>query len=176
MITKKGQLCAMKLSFVIAVSENRVIGVNNQLPWHLPEDLKFFKKTTLGKPIIMGKNTFLSLGKALPGRMNIILSQSMKVAPDNTLLFSSMNGALNFLEKENVQEACIIGGGLVFKESRDLVDEIFLTRVHTEIPEGTVFFDFPEAPVWRRVWSEAHQKDTKHAFDFTFEKWERVKA
>lgn len=166
----------MKLSFVVAVSEDRVIGVENQLPWHLPEDLKFFKKNTLGKPIIMGRKTFLSLGKPLPGRLNIILSQTMAVAPDGTLLFSSMESALEYLNQKGIVDACIIGGGKVFQEFRDIVDVIFLTRVHTQIPNGTAFFDFPEEHLWQLTWSEDHHKDEKHAFDFTFEKWERVKS
>lgn len=166
----------MKLSFVVAVSENQVIGVGNQLPWHLPEDLKFFKKNTLGKPVIMGRNTWLSLGKPLSGRMNIVLSQTMKSAPEGTLLFSSIKKALEFLTMEGILDACIIGGGKVFKETGDIVDEIYLTRVHAQIPNGTAFFDFPQAPLWKLTWSEEHQKDEKHAFDFTFEKWERVKS
>lgn len=166
----------MKLLFVVAASENGVIGINNQLPWHLPDDLKFFKKTTMGKPIIMGRKTFLSFGRPLPGRTNIILSETLKEPPDATLLFSSMEKAIQFLEKEETAEACIIGGGQVFKESRKLADEIFLTRVHTKITDGTTFFEFPQSPDWQLIWSEDHHKDERHAFDFTFEQWEKVKA
>lgn len=163
----------MKLTYVVAVSDNEVIGVNNQLPWHLPDDLKFFKKNTLGKPIIMGKNTFLSLGKALPGRMNIVLSRSLEIAPEGTLLFSDMEKALDFLQMEGQSEACIIGGGEVFKAYRNMADELLLTHVHTHIDNGTTFFQLPDEQEWNLVWSEVHPKDEKHAFDFTFEKWLR---
>lgn len=161
----------MKLTYVVAVSDNEVIGVDNQLPWHLPDDLKFFKKNTLGKPVIMGKNTFLSMGKALPGRMNIVLSRSLASAPAGTLLFAAMEEALHFLEIEGQQEACIIGGGEIFKAYRDIADELLLTRVHTNIDNGTAFFELPDEKEWTLVWSETHHKDEKHVFDFTFEKW-----
>lgn len=163
----------MKLTYVVAVSNNEVIGLDNQLPWHLPDDLKFFKKNTLGKPVIMGKNTFLSMGKALPGRMNIVLSRSLKTAPEGTLLFPDMEKALDFLKMEGQSEACIIGGGEVFKAYRNMVDELLLTHVHTNIDNGTTFFQLPDEQEWNLVWSEAHLKDEKHAFDFTFEKWLR---
>ena len=167
----------MKLSFVVAVSENNVIGIEgNKLPWHLPDDLKFFKKQTMGKPIIMGRKTFLSFGKALPGRTNIILSRSLHEAPEGTVLFSSMEQALDFLKEQKVEEACIIGGGKVFSDSWALVEEVMMTRVHTNISGGTAFFNFPHPDKWQRVWSEAHQKDERHAFDFTFEQWKRIKA
>lgn len=164
----------MKLLFVVAVSEDGIIGVDNELPWYLPDDLKFFKRTTLGKPVIMGRNTFVSLGKPLPGRMNIVLSKSLEEAPNGTKLFSTLEEALAFLKKEQVPEACIIGGGMVFEASRKLVDTIFLTRVHTRISGGTAFFALPDTDEWRLVWSENHQKDEKHAYAFTFEKWERI--
>jgi len=163
----------MKILYVVAVSDNEVIGVDNQLPWHLPDDLKFFKKNTLGKSVIMGKNTFLSMGKALPGRMNIVLSHSLEIAPEGTLLFSDMAKALDFLKMEGQPEACIIGGGEIFKAYRDLADELLLTRVHTNIANGTTFFQLPDEQEWTLVWSEGHPKDEKHAFDFTFEKWLR---
>jgi dihydrofolate reductase len=167
----------MFISFVVAVSENNVIGKNNELPWHLPLDLKFFKENTLGKPIIMGRNTFESIGsRPLPNRENIILSRSLAEAPDGTLLFDTLNKALVYLNDQGVSEACIIGGGAVFAESIHLAEVIYLTRVHTEIEGGTAFFPVLDPKFWRRHWKEEHQRDEKHAFDFTFEKWERIKA
>lgn len=166
----------MKISFVVAASDNGVIGLHNQLPWHLPDDLKFFKKNTTGKPIIMGRKTFESFGKPLPKRINIILSRSLKeTPPEGTLCFDSMEEALGFAEKESNSEVCIIGGGQIFKEYRDLADEILLTRVHTEIKDGDTFFELPDKKNWTLLWSENHSIDDKHAFDFTFEKWGRKK-
>lgn len=167
----------MFISFVVAVSENNVIGKNNGLPWHLPLDLKFFKKNTLGKPVIMGRNTFESIGsKPLPDRENIILSRSLNKAPAGTLLFDTLNKALGYLRDQDVPEACIIGGGAVFAESIHLARLIYLTRVHTEIKDGTAFFPELNRESWQRIWKEEHQKDERHAFDFTFEKWERIEV
>lgn len=163
----------MKITFVVAVSDNGVIGVDNQLPWHLPDDLKFFKQNTLGKPVIMGKNTFLSMEKALPRRINIVLSRSLEIAPEGTLLFPDMEKALDFLKMEEQSEACIIGGGEIFQAYRHLADELLLTRVQTNIANGTTFFQLPDEQQWTLVWSEGHPKDEKHAFAFTFEKWLR---
>lgn len=166
----------MLISFVVAASENNVIGKNNGLPWHLPLDLKFFKQCTLGKPVIMGRSTLESMGnKPLPNRDNIILSRSLTQAPEGTVVFDSLDNALAHLEAQNIPEACIIGGGTVFAQSLHLADLIYLTRVHTAIEQGTAFFPELDPAEWRLVWKEDHSKDAKHAFDFTFEKWERIK-
>ena len=163
----------MQMTIVVAASENNVIGVDNELPCHLPNDLKFFKQKTLGRPIIMGKNTWLSLGKPLPGRLNIILSSSMKDAPEGTMLFSSFNDAIDFLKQELTAEACIIGGGQIYKALLPQTDVVYLTRVHTVIENGTAFFPELNADEWQLEWSEAHSADEKHLFDFTFQKWIR---
>lgn len=166
----------MEVSMIVAAAENNVIGVDNELPWRLPDDLKFFKKQSLGKPVIMGRNTWISLGKALPGRLNIVISSSLKDAPEGVLVFTDIEGALNFLQQHHHAEAAIIGGGQIYKSAMDLADVIYMTRVHTTIQEGTAFF--PEIPAgrWNLVWEEAHAADDKHAFAFTFQKWEKNKA
>jgi len=161
----------MQISFVVAASENNVIGIDNELPWHLPMDLKFFKKMTSGKPVIMGRKTFESLGKALPNRLNIVLSRHLKKPPEDTQLFPKFKDALTFLNTENYPEICIIGGGQVFAESMDLADIIYITRVHTVIENGTAFFPEIDKGKWRLEWEEHHEKDEKHQFSFTFQKW-----
>lgn len=162
----------MKLIFVVAASENNVIGVQNELPWHLPDDLKFFKKITLNKPVLMGKNTWLSLGKPLPNRLNIVLSKTMQDAPEGVLRFDHLQQSLEYLQSKNTPEACIIGGGYLFKEALPLTQTIYLTRVHTLIENGDVFF--PELPDnWKKVWEEHHFKDERHIYDFSFQQWER---
>src|SRR6185295_10775556 len=106
----------MILSFIVAVAENNAIGKHNTLPWNLPEDLKFFKRTTMGKPVIMGRKTFESLGRALPGRLNIVLSDNRDMAlPEGVLLYDNINAAIDRLEKENAEEGFIICGGKVFE-------------------------------------------------------------
>lgn len=161
----------MQISFVVAASENNVIGVGSELPWHLPLDLQFFKKTTSGKPVVMGRKTFESLGKALPNRLNIILSKHLEKAPPNTHLFRSIEEAIVFLKKDNYAEICIIGGGIIFKETMDLANIIYITRVHTVVENGTAFFPEINKEKWKLDWEENHEKDEKHQFSFTFQKW-----
>src|ERR1700755_2543639 len=99
----------MIISFIVAVSENNAIGRNNTLPWHLPEDLKFFKRTTMGKPVLMGRKTFESLRKHLPGRLNIVLTKNKElVVPEGVLVFSTIDDAIERLQKEKTEEAFII--------------------------------------------------------------------
>src|SRR6185312_3005695 len=120
----------MILSFIVAVSENNAIGIRNTLPWHLPEDLKFFKRTTIGKPVIMGRKTYQSLGSPLPGRLNIVLSsQKDIILPAGVLLYNDVNAAIERLKQEKVEEGFIIGGGKVFETTMALAERMYVTRV-----------------------------------------------
>lgn len=168
----------MKLISIVAASENNVIGINNKMPWHLPDDLKFFKKTTSGYPIIMGRNTWVSIGsKALPNRTNIIISSSMKqdklhgavVLPSFEAALDYLDTQVDFTDKE--RKAFVIGGGQLYRQVLPQCQEIFMTRIHTTIEEGMVFFPEIRNAGWKKVWEEPHPKDDKHAFDFTFEHW-----
>ncbi len=163
----------MLTTIVVAASENNVIGIDNELPWHLPDDLKFFKQKTLEKPVLMGRKTFESLGRPLPKRLNIVLSHGNVVLPEGVLLYSSLNEALDFLKTAAAPEVCIIGGGIVFAAALPIVQQIFLTRVHTQVDGGTAFF--PELPVneWELIWEEHHVQDEKHDFAFTFQQYKR---
>lgn len=162
----------MKITFVVAASDNNVIGIQNQLPWHLPDDLKFFKKNTIGKPVLMGKNTWLSLGKPLPGRLNIVLSSTLKDVPEHVLVFENVEDALQYLINKNTEELCVIGGGQIFEKLLPMADIIFLTRVHTHIANGDAFFPGINED-WHLAWEEDHIKDEKHLYSFTFQKWVR---
>lgn len=165
----------MKLTIVVAASENNVIGRDNNMPWHLPDDFRFFKKMTMDKPVIMGRNTFVSLGKILPGRLNIIISSSMKEAPAGVQVFDTVGAALAYLEKEGITEASIIGGGQIYNATLGITDIVYLTRIHTVIDDGTTFFPELDKDEWQLTWQEYHPKDEKHLYDFTFQKWERIK-
>jgi dihydrofolate reductase len=165
----------MIISFVVAAAENNAIGRNNQLPWRLPEDLRFFKRTTLGKPVIMGRKTWESLGgKPLPNRQNIVLSSKPPELPEGVLHSASLEDALNITKASGAEETCIIGGGQIFEAALPLADVIYLTRVHTVIEDGDAFFPVLSADVWKLAWEEAHQADEKNNFDFTFQRWERI--
>ncbi len=165
----------MVISFIAAVSENNAIGRHNTLPWNLPLDLKFFKKTTLGKPVIMGRKTFEALGQPLPGRPNIVLSQNKDLAlPAGVLLYEHVEEAIAYLEAQNTEEAFIIGGGVIFAQAMPLAERLYVTRVHTDIPDADAFFPVIDHTHWKMVWHEDHAADEKHDFSFTFQQFERT--
>lgn len=165
----------MKLIGIVAASENNVIGVDNKMPWHLPEDLKFFKNTTLGHPVIMGKNTWLSLGgRALPGRKNIIISSSIEAAPEGVCVYPKLEAAIAALEPEQ-QQAFIIGGGRLYAATMDLLDELYITRVHAYIPNGQVFFPEFNQEHWECKELFKHEQDARHPYAFTVQHWLRNK-
>ncbi len=165
----------MILSLIVAASDNNAIGINNQLPWHLPEDLKFFKRTTLGKPVIMGRKTLDSLGKPLPGRLNIVLSHQKDLKlPQDVLLYDNIKEAVDRVQQESVDEAFVIGGGKVFEEAIPYADRMYITRVHATIPNADAFFPDIDHSHWKLTWEEKHQADDKHKYSFAFQKYERI--
>ena len=165
----------MILSTIVAVSDNHAIGINNQLPWHLPNDLLFFKKTTMGKPVLMGRKTFESLGRALPGRLNIVISHQKDLElPKGVLLFHSIEEGIERMEKENVVEGFIIGGGKIFEETLGDVDRLYITKVHTTIEAANTFFPDIDHTHWKLVWEEKNSTDERHAFAYTFQQLERI--
>lgn len=150
------------MKLIVAMSENRAIGKGGTLPWHLPRDLKFFKTTTMGAPIIMGRKTFESIGRALPGRRNIVVSKSYS-HPDVEVV-----GAI-----PQVDGAFIIGGAQIYNLALPQVDTIYCTRVHTEIDGDTFFPEFEQD--FEKVSSEFVAQDDKNEFDLTFEVWQRLR-
>lgn len=160
-------------TIVVAASENNAIGVNNDLPWRLPDDLRFFKKVTMGKPVLMGRKTFESLGKPLPGRLNIVLSRSAIELPESVMHFSTYADAIAYLREQNTEELCIIGGGQIFEQVLAEADQLYLTRVHTLIPDADIFFPAIDEAEWDLVWESFHDQDEKHAFSFTFKQYKR---
>ena len=166
----------MILSLIVAVAENNAIGIQNTLPWYLPEDLKFFKRTTIGKPVIMGRRTFESIGRQpLPGRVNIVLSTNKTLhVPDGVVIFDNLEHAIAHVESDNAEECFIIGGERVFETAMDSIDYMYITRVHTTIPDANAFFPDVDHTHWRLTWEEKHKADEKHKYDYTFQKYERV--
>ncbi len=159
------------LSFIVAASTNNVMGKNNQLPWHLPDDFAFFKQHTLNKPIVMGKKTWDSIQRILPNRPNIILSRSLTVCPDGAYLFQSLDAAIEAFK--DYPEIMIIGGAEIFKSALNQVGRIYLTRVHAHI-EGDIImpaFDFSK---FSCNYEQYHTQDERHAYDFTFQIWDRI--
>jgi dihydrofolate reductase len=164
----------MIISAIVAISENHAIGKNNQLPWHLPEDLKFFKRTTIGKPVLMGRKTYESLGRPLPGRLNIVLSRGEVALPEGVLLYHSLEDGIEKLKDTECEEVFIIGGGQIFEESMNIIDRLYITEVYTTIEDATAFFPEVDHTHWKLVWEEKHTADKKHQYDYTFKQYERV--
>lgn len=161
----------MLTSLIVAMSSNNVIGRNNDLPWRLPNDLKWFKENTLGKPIIMGRKNYESIGRVLPGRHSIIVTRDMNYDVENATVVHSMEDALHAAQKTH--EIMVIGGGEIYRQAFPLANKLYLTRVHAEI-EGDVFFPDWDMAEWKCVFEEKHSADDKHDFAFSFEIYERL--
>ena len=157
----------------MAASENGVIGRQDDLPWHLPDDFRYFKRTTLHHSILMGRKTYQILGKALPKRRNIVITRNQNLELPDAEVVYSLEEALKSCEGE--EEVFIIGGGMIYQKGLDLgvVDKIYLTVVHTEI-DGDTYFHMPDSG-WKKVSSERHEVDDRHVYAFTFEVHERTK-
>lgn len=163
----------MTISFAVAASENNVIGKDNQLLWSLPNDMKFFKNTTWGMPVIMGRKTYESLGKPLPGRKNIVITrQSGFPVADGVIVTSSLEEAIKAAAGTDANEAFVIGGGEIFKQAMPITDKIVLTRVHTII-EGDAFFPEINPAQWEMEWHQDFNADEKHAWPYSFQIWRR---
>ena len=154
----------MKLTAVVAASDNDVIGRGNALPWHLPADLAHFKRLTLGKPILMGRRTYESMGRPLPGRRNLVLSRSGFAAPGVETV-ASLEAARALVAGE--PELVIIGGAQIFEQALPELDVIHLTRVHVRIDGDTWMPPLP-AHLWREVAREEHAADERNAFAMSF--------
>lgn len=165
----------MIVSIIVAASENNVIGINNQLPWRLSTDLKYFKSTTLGKPIIMGRKTFESLGKPLPGRPNIVVTRQSDFNPEGAYIEPSITAAIEKAKTFEGTELFITGGSQIFEQAWPLVDRIYLTRVYAVLP-GDAFFPVIHGSEWNLVSDERHEWDEKNEYPFSFQVWERIKT
>lgn len=166
----------MKLSMIVAMAENRVIGRNNKLPWYLPEDLKYFKKVTMGKPIIMGRKTYESIGRPLPGRPNIILSRKGFDAPEGVHVVETLDDAKALAENlaiiEGYDETMIIGGAQIYKMAYQQCDRFYLTQVHADV-EGDAYFPEFEADHWQEIGREDFAAEGPNPYDYSFIVFER---
>ncbi len=162
----------MILSLLVAASENDVIGKDNQLPWHLPNDLKYFKNQTWGMPILMGRKTFESIGKPLQGRKSIVITRNPDWRHEGVAVVHSVEAAIEKAKEYGAKEVFVIGGAEIFNTAFEQANRIYLTRVHHRF-EGDAFF--PEVPVatWNLVQSRFCQADEKNAYSHTFQVWER---
>lgn len=160
----------MKISLIVAIAENNVIGKDNDLIWHLPDDLKHFKTKTKGHTIIMGRKTFESIGsKPLPKRENIVISRSPQSPVEGVVFTTSLQEALKL---STDHEPFIVGGAEIYRQSMDIVDVMEITRVHDSF-EGDTFFPEIDSEVWTLEKEETHAKDENHKHAFSFQTWVR---
>lgn len=162
----------MTVSAIAAVARNGVIGLNDTIPWYLPADLQYFKKTTLDHHIIMGRKCLLSLGRPLPKRTNVVVTRNPFFVATGCLVVHSVEEALELALANGETEAFIIGGGEIYAQSMDLWDKLYLTRVELE-PPGDTFFPAVDPADWNLVWEEMHGPDDKNEAVFAFQIFER---
>ena len=161
------------ITLVVAMGLNREIGVDNQLPWHLPKDLKHLKEITSGHPIIMGRKTYESIGKPLPNRTNIVVSRKTDWFEEGILIVGSLKEALKFAQKID-KDIFIIGGGNIFEQTMEIADKLEVTEIKTTIDADT-FFPKIDEKIWQKTNETCHEKDEKNNFDFCFQTFERAK-
>jgi dihydrofolate reductase len=159
------------LSMIAAMAHQRVIGYKNQMPWHMPADFAWFRKNTMGKPIVMGRNTWESIGKALPGRRNIVLSRQGGQLYEGAEQFSSIESVIT--ESQQVDELMVIGGAQIYQQFLPAADRLYLTFIDTTIKGDTFFPDY-EQYAWREIYREDYMADEKNPYHCAFVILDRV--
>jgi dihydrofolate reductase len=160
-----------RVSIVVATDEHGGIGLEGRLPWHLPNDLKRFKALTMGKPIVMGRRTFDSIGRALPGRVNIVVSRQSGLGIDGCVVVPSLEAALEAAGEAD--ETCVIGGAEIYRLALPLAETLHLTRVHATVGADT-FFPVIDAAQWEEISREDCPADERHAYPYSFVTLRRV--
>jgi dihydrofolate reductase len=160
----------MSISLVVAAAQNNAIGKDGKLLWHLPNDLRFFKNTTWGMVVVMGRKTFEEVNKPLPGRVNIVITSNSGWQADDTITANNLPDALEKAVLTNCKEIFIIGGGEIYRQSMDIADTIYITRVHATL-EGDTFFPVIDEAKWQLISNEDFTADEKHAYAYSFQVW-----
>ncbi len=167
----------MKISLIVAATEAGVIGRDNQLLWRLPSDLKRFRRLTMGKPIVMGRKTFQSIGKVLDGRDNIIVSRDPQLQVEGGFVVHSIDEGMAVgrqrAEVLGTEDVMVIGGAEIYKATLDVADKVYLTLVDADL-EGDAFFPALDPAVWQEVSCEPHVGLERHEYDFSFKIYERL--
>ena len=166
----------IQLAAIVAAAENGVIGRNNALPWHLSEDLKYFKRVTLGKPIVMGRKTFESIGRPLPGRTNIVITRNHAYRHEGVKVVSTLDEALSLAADialiDGVEELLVIGGAEIYRESIPRADRLYLTEVHAAV-QGDALLPPIDWSKWREVARERHRAQPPNPYDYSFVVYDR---
>ncbi|KIF47040.1 diacylglycerol kinase [Vibrio owensii 47666-1] len=154
----------MIISMIAAMADNRIIGKDNQMPWHLPADFAWFKRCTMGKPVVMGRKTFESIGRPLPGRLNIVISRDASLSVEGVTTVTSIEQALEVAGE--VEEVMIIGGGAIYAACLPMANKLYVTHIEAEIDGDTQFPDW--GTEFKETYSEAYQADEKNAYSMRF--------
>ncbi len=162
----------MSISFIFAMGRNREIGLNNALPWHLPGDLKFFKRMTMGHPIVMGRRTYESIGRPLPGRTNVIVTRQTDLMVEG---FQVMHSAEEVMEAFPQEEVYVIGGTELFKSFLPYADKLVVTFIDDDFEADTYFPELPQGQ-WQLDWTEPGVKDEQNPYDYEFRIYKRTAA
>lgn len=157
---------------IAAMSRNRVIGKDNQIPWHLPADLAHFKRTTLGKTVLMGRKTFESIGHPLPGRRNIVISRNSDYIADGIEVIASIDSLYDMTKNNEIDELFIIGGGHLYELFLPITNRLYLTKIDVDVDGDTYFPDF-EHKDWTLLESKRHESDELNEYPYCFEFWRR---
>ena len=158
----------MEITLIAALDRNRAIGRGNALPWHLPDDLKRFKALTLGKPVVMGRKTAQSLGRALPKRRNLVLTRSGMAPFDGMQAVATLDEACALVDTGAAAELCVIGGAEIYTLTLPFATRLYLTHVGTAVDDADTFFPLFDPALWREVARAPHTVDDRHAFGFEF--------
>ncbi|HLS23961.1 MAG TPA: dihydrofolate reductase [Pseudogracilibacillus sp.] len=160
------------LAFIVAMDKNRVIGYKNDMPWHLPKDLQYFKERTTGHTIVMGRKTFESLGRVLPNRKHVVLTRTEANFPEEVTVLHSITSLLDYIEERKDEKIFIIGGGNLFSQMLPYVDRMYITEID-EVFEGDVYFPEFDKDEWKIISKEKGPKDQKNPYDYYYIVYER---
>lgn len=163
------------ISHLVAAATNNAIGKDGGLIWHLPNDMKYFKNLTWGMVVVMGRKTYESMNRPLPGRLNIVVTTNPEWKAEGVRVCHTPEEAIELARAESFKEIFIIGGGEIYKHTLPLTDRIYMTRVHAE-PEGDAHYPEIDSKAFSLSSSTDFSKDEKHAWDYTFEVWDRITA
>lgn len=164
----------MIISTIVAASRNWVIGKDNEIPWYIPNDLRYFRRMTLGHHIILGRKNYESIGKPLPKRTNLIITRDTTYEAPGCHVLHTIDEAIDFARKDKEEELIICGGGQIYKQTMHLVDKIYFTEIEAVV-EGDVFFPEIDTKKWKLVSIERNQSDDRHEYGYNFMVYERIK-
>lgn len=164
----------MIISAIVAASKNWVIGKDNEIPWYIPNDLRYFRRMTLGHHIILGRKNYESIGKPLPKRTNLIITRDTDFEAPGCLVMHNIDDAINHAKKQKEEEVFICGGGQIYAQTMDRVDKLYFTEIEAVV-EGDVFFPEIDFSKWNQISIERNQADERHEYGYNFMVYERKK-